>query len=109
MMTRHVSPAVTSAPRTILDRIDALPEGTWWSCRRCRATLHHTRARQYQGVCPECGQHSRLSARERIAQLADPGSFAEFDANLAGGDQLGFTDRMPYPQRLAQARQATSL
>ena len=33
-------------------------------------------------VCPQCGHHFRVRARDRIEQLADPGTFVEEDADL---------------------------
>lgn len=60
-------------------------------------------------VCSQCGRHHLLSARERIALLADPGSFKETNANLYPTDPLGFIDRVPYPQRLEEARRKTGL
>ena len=58
-------------------------------------------------VCPRCGHHHRLTARERIALLADPGSFAELPRPAPPADPLGFTDSRPYPERLRAARQAS--
>ncbi|HEX2987098.1 MAG TPA: acetyl-CoA carboxylase carboxyltransferase subunit beta, partial [Chloroflexota bacterium] len=60
-------------------------------------------------VCPFCGFHHSLSAYERISLLADPGSFKETLANLYPTDPLGFVDRVPYAQRLEEARQKTGL
>jgi acetyl-CoA carboxylase, biotin carboxylase subunit len=77
----------------------------WLSCPCCRA-LHYAKrlARNFK-ICPECGYHFRLSARERIAQLVDPGSFAACDAGThrSEPDPLTFTDQVPYRQRLAEA------
>ena len=108
-MTSVVPEVRTQHGQTILERIVAIPEGTWWSCQACQAVLHHSQVRRHQGVCPECGHHARLTAPERIGQLADPDSFTEYDAELAAVDQLGFVDQMPYPQRLAKARKVTAL
>lgn len=58
-------------------------------------------------VCPRCGHHHRLTARERIALLADPGSFAELVRPDPPADPLGFTDSRPYPDRLREARRAS--
>lgn len=56
------------------------------------------------GVCPACGFHQRLEPRERIALLADGGSFVEFDPALESVDPIG----MPgYPEKLAEAREKT--
>ena len=60
-------------------------------------------------VCPQCGHHFRVGARERIDQLADPGSFVEEDADLRSADPLGFFDLRPYTDRLAEAEVETGL
>src|SRR5687767_15954319 len=60
-------------------------------------------------VCPQCGHHFPVRARERIEQLADPGSFAEEAADLRSSDPLGFFDLRSYNDRLAEAEVATGL
>jgi acetyl-CoA carboxylase carboxyl transferase beta subunit len=60
-------------------------------------------------VCPQCGHHFPVKARERIAQLADPGSFEEEAAELRSADPLGFFDLRAYKERLAEAEVATGL
>jgi len=60
-------------------------------------------------VCPQCGHHFPVRARERIAQLADGGTFVEADAELRSADPLAFFDLKPYTERIAQAEMATGL
>ncbi|MEO8425463.1 MAG: acetyl-CoA carboxylase carboxyltransferase subunit beta, partial [Actinomycetota bacterium] len=60
-------------------------------------------------VCPHCGHHFPVHARDRIDQLTDPGSFMEEDAELRSADPLGFFDLRPYTERLAEAEVATGL
>jgi len=60
-------------------------------------------------VCPQCGHHFPVRARERIEQLADQGTFDEEDADLRSADPLGFFDLRPYTERLAEAEMATGL
>jgi acyl-CoA carboxylase subunit beta len=60
-------------------------------------------------VCGECGHHHQISAAHRIAILADPGTFKQTHANLYPTDPLGFVDRVPYIQRLEEARRKTRL
>jgi len=56
------------------------------------------------------GAHSGLaSAHERVALVADEGSFEEWDADVVSDDPLGFSDTQPYVERLAAAREATGL
>ncbi|HEX5416237.1 MAG TPA: acetyl-CoA carboxylase carboxyltransferase subunit alpha/beta [Chloroflexota bacterium] len=47
------------------------------------------------------------TARERLAQILDRGSFREFDRYLTAADPLHFTDLLPYPERLKDARAST--
>jgi acetyl-CoA carboxylase carboxyl transferase subunit beta len=60
-------------------------------------------------VCPQCGHHFPVRARERIEQMADPGSFAEEAADLRSADPLGFFDLRSYNDRLAEAEMSTGL
>jgi acetyl-CoA carboxylase carboxyl transferase beta subunit len=60
-------------------------------------------------VCPQCGHHFPVRARERIAQLADDGSFVEEAADLRSADPLDFFDLKPYTERLVDAEMNTGL
>ncbi len=60
-------------------------------------------------VCSQCGHHFRVRARDRIEQLADPGTFVEEDAGLRSSDPLAFFDLRPYTERLAEAEVSTGL
>ncbi len=84
-----------------------IPEGLWLKCPHC---LEMVMTRDWEDrlkVCPRCNHHQQLTARERIAQLTDPGSFEEFDAGLISADPLGFVDSKPYPVRIEEARRKT--
>lgn len=54
-------------------------------------------------------QPELASARERVALVADAGSFEEWDADVTSDDPLSFSDTKPYLDRLAEARAATGL
>lgn len=109
----------------------------WVRCVACSALIYRKRLRRNLEVCPECGDHRRLTAPERIRQLVDAGTFVPLSgtptpdpdgaaparAGAAPGtavpgqsdvvtdpeDPLGFVDSMPYPDRLAEARERTGL
>jgi len=49
------------------------------------------------------------TAYERVALVADAGSFEEWDADVVSDDPLSFSDTKPYAERLAAAREATGL
>src|SRR5438105_15008931 len=65
-------------------------DGLWVRCdnERCRELLYVREFENNLKVCHKCEHHARLSARERISQLADEGSFAERDAELSAPDPL---------------------
>jgi acetyl-CoA carboxylase carboxyl transferase subunit beta len=60
-------------------------------------------------VCAACGHHFRLTATVRLAQLLDPGTFAERDEGLSPVDPISFVDSRAYADRLEAARTATGL
>lgn len=83
---------------------------TWVRCAQCRELLYVREFEKALKVCPKCGHHARLTARERIAQLADEETFVEYDAGLRSTDPLGFvSDGKCYRDRLAEAEAATGL
>jgi acetyl-CoA carboxylase carboxyl transferase subunit beta len=51
-------------------------------CPGCGARIAASRLARNLQVCPECGHHRPIGAQERIAQLADPGSFTGGDAHF---------------------------
>jgi acetyl-CoA carboxylase carboxyl transferase subunit beta len=86
-----------------------VPEGLWRRCPGCQATIFRKEAEKRLGVCPECGYHWYVSARDRIAQLLDEGTFEEWDADLVATDPLGFVDKKPYKDRVREEQRRTGL
>ena len=77
-----------------------VPEGLWQRCPGCQQTIFRKQAERALGVCPECDYHWYVSARDRIGQVLDEGTFEEWDANLEPSDPLGFVDKTPYAEKL---------
>ena len=92
-------------------RPDEAPSGKGHpnTCPGCGSHYREDELTTSLRVCPQCGHHFPVRARERIEQLADAGSFAEEDADLRSADPLGFFDLRPYTERLAEAEMATGL
>jgi len=86
-----------------------VPEGLWIRCPQCKATIFRKEAEARLNVCPECGYHFYLPARDRIAQLLDADSFEEWFTDLRPCDPLGFTDRLPYSERLRAEQAKTGM
>lgn len=69
-------------------------------CPSC-GTVHDTASIEAAlKTCPSCGYHYRMEPVERIAYLADQGSFTEFSANLRS---LNPIDLEGYEEKLSEA------
>lgn len=80
-----------------------LPEGLWSKCPACEAVLYATDLEGNLQVCPKCGHHHRLKARQRLDLLLDPEGREEIGAEVLPIDSLKFKDSKPYPVRLKEA------
>jgi acetyl-CoA carboxylase carboxyl transferase subunit beta len=98
-------------------RIEAVPaderrvktEGVFVKCPECDVALYKRDLEESLQVCPPCGHHFRIGARERLAILYDEGKFEELDGEITSSDPLHFVDTKPYTQRLEQARRSSGL
>jgi acyl-CoA carboxylase subunit beta len=99
---------VTAAANAAWTAVSA-EQADWVSCRQCRSLVYDKRLARGLRVCPDCGYHGRVDARQRVAQLLDPGTAAFLDFPVHSADPLGFADSKPYPERLAGARARTGL
>lgn len=90
-------------------REGAVPGGVWRTCPDCKKTLYQGEVEKSLSVCPHCGHHFELIARDRIAALVDPDSFEETDATLSSLDPLRFAAGKPYRESLDNARATTGL
>jgi acetyl-CoA carboxylase carboxyl transferase subunit beta len=69
-----------------------IPEDLWIKCAKCGELIYSRELERSHQVCPKCSYHFRLRARERIADLVDPGSFVELHTTVLPEDPLGFAD-----------------
>ena len=86
-----------------------VPEGLWIKCNNCAEIVYSKEIDRNLKVCPKCDYHFRITARERIELLVDPGTFTEFDSQLQSEDPLGFKDSQKYVDRIKTARKKTGL
>jgi acetyl-CoA carboxylase carboxyl transferase subunit beta len=99
---REDNEIVNDAERTVRT------EGLWVRCPDCRQVIFKADLEANLGVCPKCGYHFRIGARERIESLLEPG-YQLVDLDLRSTDPLEFTDLKPYKRRLAEAQNKTGL
>jgi len=92
----------------VLRRKD-MPEGLWTKCDKCGEIIYHKTLEEDYKICPKCDYHFTLSATERVAQLADAGTFKEMDRNLVSSDPIKFRGPKSYVNKLKEDQAATGL
>ncbi|STO53930.1 acetyl-CoA carboxylase subunit beta [Canicola haemoglobinophilus] len=84
-----------------------VPEGVWTKCTSCEQVLYRDELKRHLEVCPKCGHHMRIDARERLIALLDKDSIVEIAADLEPKDILKFKDLKKYKDRLSAAQKET--
>jgi acetyl-CoA carboxylase carboxyl transferase subunit beta len=83
-------------------------EGLWVKCEGCRQVIFRNDLDKNMQVCPKCGHHSRIDARERLNLLFSSG-WEAFDGGLHSSDPLRFVDSKAYRDRLSSMQRATGM
>ena len=95
-------------PPKIKRRVEAakrnqVPEGLWSKCAACEEVLYRAELEKHLDVCPKCGHHNRVGARQRLDYFLDPEGRLEIGANVVPIDSLKFKDSKKYSDRIADA------
>ncbi len=85
-----------------------IPEGVWTKCDGCEQVLYRAEVERNLFVCPKCGQHMRIGARERLMRFLDIAGRTELGADLEPVDILKFKDSKRYRDRIADAQKKTN-
>src|ERR1700756_4979163 len=86
-----------------------IPRGLFQKCPGCSEVVHEIELIENLRVCPRCDYHFAVSAKERIANLLDPETFVEMDADLKSVDTLRFQGMASYKERLKTYQERTGL
>ncbi len=95
-------------PETVsVSEIEApsIPDGLWIKCQHCDKTIYTKEINEYK-ICPNCGYHFRLTAKERIDLIADENSFKEWDSNMIAKNPMDYPD---YDKIISKAQLKTEL
>jgi acetyl-CoA carboxylase carboxyl transferase subunit beta len=84
-----------------------VPEGLWEKCDSCGTALYGPELEKNLRVCPKCGHHNYIAARERLASFLDEGSGEEIGAELGPVDALHFKDQKRYADRIKASQKTT--
>ena len=78
-------------------------EGLWVKCESCRTIVFRKDLEANFLVCPKCGFHFKMNAKQRLEMLLD-GRWTEHDARMTSTDPLKFVDTKPYSDKLRIAQ-----
>lgn len=75
-------------------------------CPECHSLTTHTAMSFNAYVCPQCDEHLRMKARERLNWFFDQVDH-ELGQRFVGNDPLKFVDSKPYSERMLDAQNKT--
>ena len=75
-------------------------------CPECHALVTRTAMSFNVYVCPQCDEHLRMKARDRLNWFFDQVT-EELGQEFAAKDPLHFNDSKPYPERVKEAQKKT--
>ena len=75
-------------------------------CPECHALVTRTAISFNAYVCPQCDEHLRMKARDRLTWFFDQVN-SELGQEFSAKDPLKFVDSKPYPERMREAQDKT--
>jgi len=81
-----------------------VPEGLWSKCDSCLSVLYRKDLEDNEEVCPKCGHHNRIGARQRLAMLLDEEGQFEIGEHVTPIDPLKFKDSKSYADRIKDSQ-----
>ena len=104
----RILPKFSSSETTNKQRRSPIPSGVWTKCPGCDQVLYNEDLVESLMVCPKCGEHMRLGARDRLKAFLDRrGPHEEIGEEILPCDPLHFVDSKPYPERVRQYQEKT--
>ncbi|ASK77741.1 acetyl-CoA carboxylase, carboxyltransferase subunit beta [Paraphotobacterium marinum] len=91
----------------VSSRKASIPEGVWTKCSSCEQVLYQEDLEKNLYVCPKCGHHMRIKARDRITSFLDKGTLNELNSDLQAVDGLKFRDTKKYKDRISSMQKST--
>jgi acetyl-CoA carboxylase carboxyl transferase subunit beta len=90
--------------RAKYDRVRRL---MWIKCEACDKLVYYKDYKDNHYICPRCGRAFIMNPKQRFDLLFDDRTWEKIPLPTMPDDPLNFVDRMPYPERLAEARTDT--
>lgn len=77
-----------------------------FTCSDCNVSVPLGEIKRNLYVCPSCGKHAKISARRRMAGLADPGTFRKIRYDIPFKNPIDYPD---YEEKITGLKEKTGL
>ena len=102
-ITKFIKPKIKS----LFEKKSSKAEGNLWATCSCKNLIYKEDLQSNQKVCPKCGEHHKLTCKERFQTFFDNKEFELIETPLPQDDPLNFEDKKKYKDRLKSARALT--
>ena len=102
-ITKFIKPKIKS----LFEKKSSKAEGNLWATCSCKNLIYKEDLESNQKVCPKCGEHHKLTCKERFQTFFDNKEFELIETPLPQDDPLNFEDKKKYKDRLKAARALT--
>jgi acetyl-CoA carboxylase carboxyl transferase subunit beta len=93
----------------IAKRRGDIPSDLWTRCEECKELIYNKKLDENMRVCPKCGYHFILNARDRVKVTVDEESFKEMDPDMVSLDPISFEGPKTYKEKLKKDQELTGL
>ena len=102
-ITKFIKPKIKS----LFEKRSSKVETSLWTTCSCKNLIYSEDMNSNHKVCPKCGEHHKLTCKERFETFFDSKEFEIIKTPLPKDDPLNFEDKKKYKDRLKAARKLT--
>ena len=102
-ISKFIKPKIKS----LFEKKSSKTDGNLWTTCGCKNLIYKEDMEANQKVCPKCGEHHKLTCKERFETFFDNKEFELIETPLPKDDPLHFEDKKKYTDRLQAARKLT--
>ena len=102
-ITKFIKPKIKS----LFEKRSSKVESNLWTTCNCKNLIYSEDMISNLKVCPKCGEHHKLTCKERFQTFFDNKEFELIETPLPKDDPLNFEDKKKYTDRLKVARKLT--
>ena len=89
------------------DKYERVRRLMWIKCESCGRLVFYKDYKDNLYICPRCNHAFMMNPKQRFDLLFDSNNWTRLDLPTVSDDPLEFVDRMPYTDRLDEARNDT--